>query len=73
MANSVIMPIAAMCTGLLVARVIGVEQISEEVEQDGRRFRRKPVFNFMIRWLCPIFAAIILASSVANAFGWIAM
>ena len=35
--------------------------------------RRKPVFNFMIRWLCPIFAAIILASSVANAFGWIAM
>ncbi len=22
----------------------------------------------MIRWLCPVFAAIILASSVANAF-----
>ena len=36
-------------------------------------FRRKKVFNFMIRYLCPIFAAIILASSVANAFGWISM
>ena len=34
---------------------------------------RKPVFNFMLRYLCPIFAAIILASSVANALGWIAM
>ena len=50
-----------------------MEQIAQEVEQDGQRFRRKPVFNFMIRWLCPIFAAIILASSVANALGWIAM
>ena len=71
--NSVMMPIAAIATCLLVSRVIGVEQIAQEVEQDGQRFRRKPVFNFMIRWLCPIFAAIILASSVANAFGWIAM
>ena len=56
-----------------MSRVIGVEQIAQEAEQDGQRFRRKPVFNFMIRWLCPIFAAIILASSVANAVGWIAM
>ena len=71
--NSVMMPIAAIATCLLVSRVIGVEQIAQEVEQDGQRFRRKPVFNFMIRWLCPIFAAIILASSVAIAFGWIAM
>jgi len=55
-------------------RDYGVDgQIGREGGQDGRRFRRKPVFNFMIRWLCPIFAAIILASSVANAFGWIAM
>ena len=71
--NSVMMPIAAIATCLLVSRVIGVEQIAQEVEQDGQRFHRKPVFNFMIRWLCPIFAAIILASSVANALGWIAM
>lgn len=52
--NSVMMPIAAIATCLLVSRVIGVEQIAQEVEQDGQRFRRKPVFNFMIRWLCPI-------------------
>lgn len=39
------MPIAAIATCLLVSRVIGVEQIAQEVEQDGQRFRRKPVFN----------------------------
>jgi len=27
----------------------------------------------MIRFLCPFFAAIILISSIASAFGWIAM
>ena len=50
-----------------------MERIEEEVELDGQPFRRKKVFRFMIRWLCPIFAAVILASSVANAFGIIKM
>ena len=44
-----------------------MEKIEEEVTREGQPFRRKPVFNFMLRYLCPIFAAIILASSVANA------
>ena len=71
--NSVMMPIAAIATCLLVSRVIGVEKIEEEVTRDGQPFRRRKIFNFMIRTLCPIFACIILLSSVANAFGWISM
>ena len=71
--NSVMMPIAAIATCLLVARVIGVEKIEAEVTADGKPFRRKKIFNFMIRYLCPVFAAIILVSSVANALGWISM
>ena len=71
--NSVMMPIAAIATCLLVSRVVGVERIEQEVLEGEGAFRRKRVFNFMIRWLCPVFAAIILASSVANAFGIIAM
>ena len=71
--NSVMMPIAAIATCLLVTSVIGVEKIEEEVTRNGQPFRRKKVFNFMIRTLCPVFAAIILVSSVANALGWISM
>ena len=71
--NSVMMPIAAIATCLLVSRIVGVEKIEEEVTREGQPFRRKPVFNFMLRYLCPIFAAIILASSVANTLGWITM
>ena len=71
--NSVMMPIAAITICLLVSRVIGVNGIEEEVMHGENKFRRKAIFNFMIKYLCPIFAAIILASSVANAFGWISM
>ena len=71
--NSVMMPIAAIATCLLVSCVIGVKQIEQEVLAGEAKFRRKKIFNFMIRYLCPIFAAIILVSSVANAFGWIKM
>lgn len=71
--NSVMMPIAAIATCLLISKVVGTKKIEEEVLLENGTFRRKRIFNFMIRYLCPIFAAIILISSVANAFGWISM
>ena len=71
--NSVMMPIAAIATCLLISRVVGVDKIEEEVVQEGHPFKRRQIFRFMIKYLCPIFAAIILISSVANAFGLISM
>lgn len=71
--NSVMMPIAAIATCLLVSRKMGVEKIEEEMTAENGTFKRKHIFNFMIKYLCPLFAAIILISSVANAFGLITM
>ena len=69
--NSVMMPIAAFATCILVSKIIGLKKIEEEVLHGEGTFRRKKIFNFMIKYLCPLFAAIILLSSIANAFGWI--
>ena len=52
---------------------MGVRKIEEEMTQENGTFKRKKIFNFMIKYLCPIFAAVILISSVANAFGIISM
>ena len=71
--NSIMMPIAALATCLLISKVIGIKKIEEEMLLEGGAFKRKKVFDFMIQYLCPIFAAIILFSSVANALGWISM
>ena len=71
--NSVMMPIAAIAICLLVSKVISVKRVEEEVLHGESSFRRKKVFYIMIQYLCPIFAVIILISSIANAFGWISM
>ena len=71
--NSVMMPIAAMTTCLLMVRVVGVNTVAEEVTKDGAPFKRRLIFNFMIKYLCPFFVAIILFSSIASLLGWIKM
>ena len=71
--NSVMMPIAALMTCLLVSKVVGVEKIEQEIIHGESTFRRKKIFVIMIKYLCPVFVLIILISSVANAIGWISM
>ena len=44
--NSVMMPIAAFATCILISRVIGVGKIEEEVEADGGSFKRKKSLSF---------------------------
>ena len=69
--NSVMMPLSALAICLLVTRHIGLKRIEEEVTKGGQPFKRRRIFVFMIRWVCPIFVAIIFLSSVASAFGLI--
>ena len=71
--NSCMMPVSAIAICLLVSRHMGLHRVEEEVTLNGHPFRRKKIFNFMIRFACPVFAVIILLSSIANAFGWIRM
>ncbi len=71
--NSVMMPIAAFATCVLITKYMKIEKLEEEVEQDGHPFKRKGVFSFMIRFLCPLFVLIILVSAILNVFGIISM
>ena len=71
--NSVMMPIAAVMICLLVVRHIGLDRVEEEVTYAGHPFKRRRIFNIMIRYVCPVFCVIILFSSIAEAFGWIQM
>lgn len=68
--NSVFMPIAAFCTCLLVVKVVGREKVAAEICLSSK-FRLRRMYDFSIRYLAPICLLIILASSIANVFGWI--
>jgi NSS family neurotransmitter:Na+ symporter len=65
------MPIAALAICVYVVKFMTIAKVEEEVMADDHPFKRRKVFAFMIRFLCPFFIAIILFSSIANVMGWI--
>ena len=71
--NSVMMPVAALATCILITKFMTVERLEAEVEQENHPFKRKAVFSFMIKFLCPVFVVIILVSAILNVFGIISM
>ena len=68
--NSLMMPIAALSTCILIVYVVGVDKIVEEVETSSK-FKRKGIYKFFIKYLAPICILIILISSIASVFGLI--
>ncbi len=70
--NSVMMPLAAFSTCILIIRVVGFKKIAEEVECSSA-FRRKKLYNFFLKYLAQVCIAIILFSSIANVLGWITL
>ena len=73
LSNSLMMPIAALMTCLLVSKYIGVDKIAAEVKKNDMIFKRQKVFEFMIKYLCGIFVVVIFASAVASFFGIISI
>lgn len=72
MSNSVLMPIAALCTCILILRVVTIKRIAAEVKISSA-FKREKLYSFVIKYFAPACVAIILISSVANALGLIKM
>ena len=71
--NSVIMPIVAFFTCVLVGFVIKPKTIVDEVKVTDGTFKSEKLFTVMIKWIAPIFILAILAFSVAEGMGWIAV
>ena len=68
LSNSVIMPLVALITCILVGYVIKPKAIIEEIEIGGK-FKRKTLFTVMIKYIAPVFIVAILVFSVLEGFG----
>ncbi len=66
--NSVIMPIVAFFTCIFVGYVIKPSAIAEEVELSAK-FKKKKLFEVVIRYIAPVCILLILVSSVLDAMG----
>ena len=70
--NSIMMPIGALATCLLIVRVVGVKALEREV-MISSAFKRRKLYGVFIRYLAPLCIAIIFLSSVASVLGLISM
>lgn len=70
--NSIMMPIAALATCILIIKVVGFQRIIDEVKISSP-FKREKMYVFFMKYLASIFLIIILLSSVASVLGIISM
>lgn len=66
--NSVLMPITAFFTCIFAGYFLKPVAITEEIELTGK-FKRKALFEIMIKYIAPVCIILILVSSVLDALG----
>ena len=71
--NSVIMPIVAFFTCVLIGFVVKPKTVIDEVKITDGKFKSEKLFTIMIKWIAPIFILAILAFSIAEGMGWISV
>ena len=70
--NSVVMPIVALLTCIFIGFVLKPKTLSEEVALTGT-FKRRKMFEVMIKYVAPICILLILISSVLSGLGIISL
>lgn len=68
-ANSILMPIVALATCILVGWVVKTKTIEDEITKNGEKFRRRGIFHVMIRYIAPVFLIMILVFYTLAQFG----
>ena len=67
--NSILMPIVAFCTCILVGWVIKPKTLTDEITKNGEKFGRKKLFNVMIKYIAPICLLFIFVTGILSQLG----
>lgn len=67
--NSILMPIVAFCTCILIGWVIKPKAITDEITKNGEKFSRKKLFNVMIKYIAPICLLFIFVTGILSQLG----
>ena len=62
--NSLMMPIVAIGTCILIGWIAKPKTVIDEVEKTGHKFGRKTLYIVMIKVIAPIFLAVLLLQSL---------
>ena len=70
--NSVIMPIVALLTCILIGWFVGTKTVEDEVTVNGEKFGRVKIFRVMAKYIAPVCLVVILVFYTLVQFGVIA-
>ena len=70
LASSILCPLCALLTCLLISRVVGIQKLVDEIKSSSV-FRGENVFRFCVTYLAPVILLLVLVSSVAATLGLI--
>ena len=71
--NSVLMPIVALCTCILIGWAAGAKTVTDEVKRNGEKMNREKLYNVMIKYIAPVMLVIILITYSMAQFGFFTM
>ena len=66
--NTIMMPILAFLTCVLIGYVTGPKIIKEEIERSETTFKSEKMYNVMVRFVAPVFLLAILGTSIIGLF-----
>ena len=61
--NSFMMPFIALLSSILIGWIVKPSWIEEEMELNGNKFKRKKLYNVMIRYIMPVIMFILFLQS----------
>lgn len=69
LSNSVLMPLVALFTCILVGWVVGTDTIVGEATKNGERLGRKTLYEVIIKYIAPVLLVVILVFYTLAQFG----
>jgi len=67
--NSIMMPILACITTVLIGWIIGTDYIVDEITKNGEKFGREKIYRFVTKFIAPILLIVILVFYTLAALG----
>lgn len=61
--NSVMMPFIALLSTILIGWIMTPDYVTDEMERNGEKFRRKKLYRIMIRYVAPVLMFILFLQS----------
>ena len=67
--NSILLPVVAFLTCIMIGWFVGADYIIAEATKNGETFKRKNIYRIMIRYIAPVLLLIILVFYTLAQFG----